>query len=523
MRDATMNALRSPARVPLISRERRNGRHGPRSKVKRTILCLVLLALLSGFCAGSAYAVDAQEASEDIRDMLVDASRISVREPAERRQQEALYAVYARHDFSPLWMHNGALAPQALVLMQTLRTADQYGLRPQDYATELDASRLMGGTPGNTPREPVAAPAELDVALSAAALRFLTQLHFGRVDPQSAGFDLQTARAPLDLSALLERLATTDSVDQVVTSVEPQFYHYRLLKQALAHYRLLAAGQATATDSETSTAPFALRVRQIELTLERWRWLHEFTSPPIIVNIPQFRLFAFNSTHDRESEILQMDVIVGRTYPNLRTPVFAAEMKYVIFRPYWDVPFSIMEREMLPALRANPDYLRREHLEIVRGSSDSAAPLPPTPENIRALAAGSLRLRQQPGADNPLGLIKFMLPNAHNVYLHSTPAPRLFSQPRRAFSHGCIRVSDPVALAAYVLRNAPGTWTREAILATMNGSATRQVNLETPIPVMILYSTALATEDGAVLFFDDIYGHDRKLEKLLNLPPVPGR
>jgi murein L,D-transpeptidase YcbB/YkuD len=493
------------------------------AKVKCTTSRLVLLALLSTCCAANAYAVDARSAADAIRDALVSASRITPRDPAARRQQAALYAVYARHDFSPMWIDNGTLASQALVLMQTLGTADQYGLRQQDYATGLDASRLMGLKRGSAPREPLTAEANLDMALSAAALRFLSDLHFGRVDPQVAGFNLQTARAPLDLSALLERLATTNSVDAAVSSVEPQFYHYQLLKQALLHYRLLASGQATATQAEIATAPFARRIRQIELTLERWRWLPAFTSPPIIVNIPQFRLFAFNSTQDRKSEILQMDVIVGRTYPNLRTPVFAAQMKFVTFRPYWDVPSSIVQREMLPALRANPDYLRHEHLEIVRGASDSAAALPPTPENISALAAGSLRLRQQPGADNALGLIKFMLPNAYNVYLHSTPAPRLFSQSRRAFSHGCIRVSDPVGLAAYVLRNAPGTWTREAILAAMDGSVTRQVNLATPIPVMILYGTALATEDGAVLFFDDIYGHDRKLEKLLNLPAVANR
>jgi murein L,D-transpeptidase YcbB/YkuD len=131
-----------------------------------------------------------------------------------------------------------------------------------------------------------------------------------------------------------------------------------------------------------------------------------------------------------------------------------------------------------------------------------------------------VRLRQQPGVDNALGLVKFMLPNTYNVYLHSTPAHRLFSESRRAFSHGCIRVADPVALAAYVLRNAPGNWTPEAIRAAMNGPATLRVDLTRPIRVMVLYGTALATEAGPVLFFDDIYGHDRTLERLLGLPPA---
>jgi CBS domain-containing protein len=133
----------------------------------------------------------------------------------------------------------------------------------------------------------------------------------------------------------------------------------------LARYRLLASGSATASAAELLTAPYARRIRQIELTLERWRWLPTFTSPPIIVNVPQFRLFAFQSTRDRKAEILQMDVIVGRTYPRLQTPVFTADLKYVIFRPFWDVPYSITQREMLPQIRANPNYLRKERVTLV--------------------------------------------------------------------------------------------------------------------------------------------------------------
>src|SRR6266702_3507657 len=165
----------------------------------------------------------------------------------------------------------------------------------------------------------------------------------------------------------------------------------------------------------------------------------------------------------------------------LQTPVFTADMKYVIFRPYWDVPYSITQREMLRDIRANPDYLRKQHLELVRGSGDSIAVIPPSPESLQELASGTLRLRQQPGEDNALGLIKFMLPNTYNVYLHSTPAHRLFNQSRRAFSHGCIRVSDPVALATYVLHNAVGSWTPESITAAMHGSGSVRVNLTKPI------------------------------------------
>jgi murein L,D-transpeptidase YcbB/YkuD len=272
------------------------------------------------------------------------------------------------------------------------------------------------------------------------------------------------------------------------------------------------------------TRPLAERVRQIELSLERARWLPpRLDSPPIIVNIPQYRLFAFRTTDDREDAMLQMKVIVGRTYPSQNTPVFAADMRYVVFRPYWDVPASIVREEFLARLRADPAWATRNGYEIVAGPGDDARPVAPSSDSVEALARGALRLRQRPGPGNALGLAKFMFPNRYNVYLHGTPAQSLFAASRRAFSHGCIRLEDPVQFAEFVLRNDPA-WNREAIVAAQQGSEPVRVNLAQPIRVMILYATALATESGDVLFFEDIYGHDTRLARQLRarkpLPPV---
>jgi L,D-transpeptidase YcbB len=498
---------------------------------------------------------------------------------AKNRIRDSLKAVYA--DGRTLWSTRSGPSAQARAVLDTLADAESYGLRARDYAVSVPAGDGASDEAGR---------ARFDVALSSAALRFVDNLHFGRIDPAADGFHLGQPPAPLDETGILRQLATAASEQPLIASVEPQFYHYGLLKQALGRYRKLAIDpalsplpplavrsvkpgdpfpQAAAVrrllhalgdfpdDAAAASAepqldpplveavkrfqerhaidadgaigaatyaalatPLAKRVRQIELTLERWRWLPPFTEPPIIVNIPQYRLFAFNSTRDRKADILQMDVIVGKSYPQTRTPVFADDMKFVIFRPYWDVPRSITLREELPKLRADPGYLEREHLEIVRGGSESATPLPATPEVLAELAAGTVRLRQRPGPDNALGLVKFMLPNAYNVYLHSTPAQRLFGESHRAFSHGCIRVSDPVALAQYVLRDTPGSWTRETIEAAMNGEDSRRVDLAHPIRVMIVYATVLATEAGPVLFFDDIYGHDRQLAAALGLGPA---
>lgn len=263
------------------------------------------------------------------------------------------------------------------------------------------------------------------------------------------------------------------------------------------------------------TTPFAQRVHQIELTLERWRWTTALQRPDIVVNIPQFMLYALPRATGPGDELLEMPVIVGQSYPHMRTPVFAAAIQRVIFQPYWDVPPGILQRELLPLIRKNPAYLARNDMEIVRGPGDDAVVVEPTPAAIAALARGELRLRQRPGPKNALGPVKFVLPNPYNVYLHATPELRLFERSRRAFSHGCIRVSKPAALAHYVLRNAPGDWSPEAIEAAMCGSQTLRVDLITPVRVLVFYGTAAATQSTGVMFFEDLYGYDRKLAALL--------
>ncbi len=555
----------------------------PRRRLKRCVAAV----LVSAF-AGLSYDLYAQTAA-GTRAQL--AAAISAQGPITHRgtpdhgATQALRAVYAHDADAPLWSQNGRPTSQAQSLLHELQQAGAYGLQPTDYGAE--AIGRLSEAPAGAGDD--ARWAQFDVRLSAAALHFLSDLHYGRVDPLAAGFHLEGAHDELDLAAALEALSRTSDITATLAAAEPPFYHYQLLKEALARYRALAqhpeltqlpalraavkpgdsyAGAAAlrsllqalgdlprnapappgglTLDEDLSagvrnfqarhgltadgvlgkgtfaelTTPLAQRVRQIELTLERWRWLPPFRTPPIIVNIPQFRLFAFRTMEDRVADIQQMDVIVGRTFPRNQTPVFEADMRFVVFRPYWDVPYSITRTEMLPKIRANPGYLAAQHLEIVRGEQDSSPAVPATAENIQSLADGTLRLRQLPGEDNALGLIKFMFPNSYNVYLHSTPAHRLFKEPVRAFSHGCIRVSDPVTLAEYVLNSTPGEWSREKIQAAMDGGATVRVNLARPINVLILYGTALATEAGPTLFFDDIYGYDRKLEHQLDLAPL---
>jgi murein L,D-transpeptidase YcbB/YkuD len=185
-------------------------------------------------------------------------------------------------------------------------------------------------------------------------------------------------------------------------------------------------------------------------------------------------------------------------------------MRYVIFRPYWEVPPSIIHAELIPKIRRNPGYLAAHNFMVVDGAGDGVA----GGSVLAGLNSGTYRIRQKPGPKNSLGLIKFIFPNSYNVYMHGTPATQLFSRSRRDFSHGCIRLENPLALAEWVLRDNPD-WPADRITAAMNGSETIQVNLTQPIPVLILYSTAVAEPDGQVHFFDDIYGYDAELRQVL--------
>jgi murein L,D-transpeptidase YcbB/YkuD len=260
--------------------------------------------------------------------------------------------------------------------------------------------------------------------------------------------------------------------------------------------------------------PIATRVHQIVLSLERLRWLPDFAPGPLIaINIPSFQLWAFADTPDADRPTLSMPVVVGRAMRS-ETPVFIGEMRYVEFSPFWNVPRGILRNELLPRLASDPSYLEREDMEIVSIRRDGRALASEDGAGIAALRSGEARLRQRPGPRNPLGGVKFVLPNTMDIYLHATPARDLFERSRRDFSHGCIRVREPEALAQFVLRGQP-EWTPAAIEAAMGSGVNRTVALARPVPVIVFYTTAIVDAEGRARFLADIYGHDRTLQRAL--------
>jgi L,D-transpeptidase YcbB len=348
----------------------------------------------------------------------------------------------------------------------------------------------------------------------------------GRVgDTAEAALRLRVPLKPGDsasgLDALARRLLLTGDLPNAGAAA-PLKYEGALVeavKRFQTRHGLASEGVLGKETLAGLNVPLSWRVRQLELALERLRWISDLSGEPfLMVNIPMFEVTAWESPWASGAPSFRTGVIVGKAL-DTETPVFQDEMRYIIFRPYWNIPPGITEEEVIPAIETDRNYLKKNNMEIVDGQGDDAKSLGEKGVNLDDVARGRLRIRQRPGPENALGLIKFVFPNNQNIYLHATPAEQLFDRTRRDFSHGCVRVEDPVGLAAWVLRDQP-EWTPERITEAMNGEEiSRRVNLTRPLPVILFYTTAVVEPDGMVRFAGDIYGQDRTLDRALGQAP----
>jgi L,D-transpeptidase YcbB len=311
---------------------------------------------------------------------------------------------------------------------------------------------------------------------------------------------------------LIRLLTRIGDLPDGAVSAYSNFYQGALVtavRRFQARHGLAPDGRIDKSTLAQLNTPLAFRVHQLELALERWRRVpYDPSRAAIVLNIPEFRLRASRDNHlDLESKI-----VVGQADGH-KTPLFSSKLQTVIFRPCWDVPLSIQEDELVPEIVRDPSYLAANHLEMVDEQGDVVA-RSLSAELLDQLVTGNLRLRQAPGPQNVLGLVKFVFPNDYSVYLHATSAPALFARPRRDFSHGCIRVERAADLAEWVLRDESG-WSRDRIVKAMHGSESVSVPLTQPIQVATIYVTAMALENGEVHFCEDIYGEDEAFEKQL--------
>ena len=506
---------------------------------------------------------------------IVAAGRLSdLRWPDFSDFRVQVQSFYDPSSYSLAWVRDNQPTPQARVMIEVLQQADSKGLTAEDYDSSRWNARM------NQLSDPAAA-ARFDLALTVSAMRYISALHLGRVNPSHLKFGLTAKSARFDLPQFLrDAIANGQDVKASLVDVEPPFPGYKRALLALQHYQQLSGqengealpepakpvdpgspyagvprltrllrllgdlpadaevpagdtyqaplvdavkrfqerhgltpdGRLGAQTVKQLNAPLSSRVEKLRLTLERWRWLpHEFPQPPVVVNIPEFRLRGYDSNG---GIVFTSNVIVGKAFRH-QTPVFDKDMRFIVFRPYWNVPPSIRRSEIVPAIQRDRGYIAKKNYEVVTSGGQVVTSGEISDDVLAQLRAGKLSVRQKPGPNNALGLVKLMFPNEYNVYLHSTPSQQLFSQTRRDFSHGCIRVEKAAELAAWALQGKP-EWTLEKVKSTMQGDKDNvQVNLSKPIPVLILYGTAVAEEDGSTHFFDDLYGHDAELEKIL--------
>jgi murein L,D-transpeptidase YcbB/YkuD len=497
----------------------------------------------------------AQPVSSAIRTLAAEAARLPALPSGPYDEAAWLDRFYAARKYAPAW--NPSTAAAALWV---LRQAPLQGLDPLDYGLEALERQLSAGGAGSARFDAALTSAMLHYLADLRVGRVRSDYHTRLPDVRLKQYDpVERLRTGLAAGKLQAAVQAAEPALRQYGRVKAALAQYRVLARhpypaialppakirpgavypdaTMLFERLVLLGDLPAnapppndgiyseelkegvqrfqarhglqddgvlgrgTINALNVTP-AQRVRQLALTLERLRWLPDFgPGPLIVVDLPAYRLSALQNGSGAEQP-LEMRVVIG-TALKTETPLFVGHMRYLEFNPYWNVPRSILEKEMLPKLARNPAYLAQNAMETV-----------PPDASVADLKAGRARVRQRPGPKNALGAVKFALPNPMDIYLHSTPARELFALSRRDLSHGCIRVEHPAALAQFVLGR-QSSWTADTIQEALQPGPTRHVDLARPIPVVMFYATASVDSDGNVRFAADMYGHDAKLVQAL--------
>jgi murein L,D-transpeptidase YcbB/YkuD len=476
---------------------------------------------------------------------------------------------YANRNYEPIWVDFGGATDRARQMAEILRTSYVDGLMPTDYASpRIDA--LLNASDDDS-------RAELEVLLGLATLHYGTDLGEGRVEPAMVDPELFVHPQKVDRLAMMESVAAVSDLKAYFATVAPQRPEYKRLKAALADYRQIEADGGWLTLPDGPTLKPGMRDPQVALlrqrlmfegdlkapsddpelydpdmedAVKRFQYRHGLTPDGAVgpktraeINVPVHDriatmvlnmerrrwmpndlgyLYVFVNMADFELKVVKgpktifvTKVVVGT--PFHRTPVFSADMKYLVFNPYWHVPQSIASKELLPKIKNNPGWLTAHNYTLLSDWSSSAVPISPWSVNWSRVTRKNFhfKIRQGSGDDNALGRIKFMFPNRFNVYLHDTPSKSLFDKTVRSFSHGCIRVQHPDELAAVLLGATMPGWDLDRVRAKIATNTRSTLRLDKPIPVHLTYLTAWVNKDGTVNFRDDIYGRDATLAQAL--------
>lgn len=411
-----------------------------------------------------------------------EAMRASVLERAGQTKNESLIRFYAGRDGAPLFVARDGVTAKGRATLARLALAGDDG---------LDAPLLRKLDPSGETDPEILAQYEIDMAQAAVA--YARAARGGRIEPRRLGKLITPKLALPTAYDVLESLAVARDADRALASYNPQHPSYRALRAKLAELRETTGSVETPAPVEAEKrSPASVSVADVLANMERWRWLPaDLGEKYIIVNVPEYRMRLID--HDRT--VHEARVIVGK--PNTQTPVFSDAMEHIIVNPSWNIPPSIMKKEILPKLAEDPNYAARLGYQVYRSGN-------------------SISVRQPPGERNALGLIKFIFPNEHAVYLHDTPNRTLFARDQRAFSHGCVRVDQPFRLAEVLLADQGYD---EPRLRGMVGSGERMIKLAKPVPVHLTYFTLKVGENGEIEKIADIYSYDPPLKTALSTQP----
>lgn len=561
-------------------RSRRNPSSATPAGVSRAIAAILGLTAL----ASCSVPLERRIAAE-LRSVMGNSSAVA-RGDLSEEDWKTLHQLYQKRDFRPLWTLDSRPTPQAAALLRALRDAPADGLDSTSLSTrwleptarrlrrerspavrqiaEFDA-RLTGATArylvalgrGQIPPEalgwelrerPDLDLADLLSSMSAAKDPILEIKRLQPSHPQyralrkvlrryrallAAGWNLPRFKAPLRSNQKSSQVPALRRLLVAVGDMPPSAAHPRdslrmdgRVVRALKHFQrrhgIPAVGHLDSMTVAELNVPLGTRVRQIELSMERWRSQYRVGSAPyVVVNLAAFSL-EYVGGSGSPSDRLRQRVVVGKATDSTMTPLLVSRAGRVVVWPYWNVPVSIVRNEILPEFLKDSTYIERNHYEIVRFATAESPPLPATLENLDKVIARGLLLRQRPGPWNPLGQAKLLFPNKYEVYLHGSPAREYFSRRRRDVSHGCVRVDDILTLAERVLQEQP-EWDPKVMEEALEDSVEVPIDLRRTVPIYFIYATAVASEQGEVFFYHDLYGHDARLDSLLQAEQVKKR
>ncbi len=533
------------------------------------------IAIAAAGCAGSGKSDQAISAS--LKKQLDQGVRLFRRPTVDIDDLQPLArAFYRGRKFVPAWVTSRGATDDAKQLMEAIAATPEQGLDPANYAADsirIAVKDVEAGMMG--PASDAGRLAALDLRLTRTFLGLAAHLALGQVNPKQIPADWHVERPAVDLVSILNKALEGHRVrDALLEDLAPDDDRYRRLRDALKRYHEIAAeggwpqvpagaplkrgqrgdrvktlqarlavtgdlgsagsgafdpateaavrrfqqrhglgpnGVVGAAELASLNVPVERRIHQIELNMERARWRRQpIEGRYVMVNIPDFTLQVVDNKHP----VLAMRVVVGKQFT--KTPIFSDEITYLVLNPSWNITQNIAANEMLPLVQENRDYLKEHSIRVFDGPADDAKEVDPNDVNWGSLSKDEFKysLRQDPGAENPLGRVKFMCPNQFDVYLHDTSAEHLFNAQERDFSHGCVRVEKPIELAEYLLHGRTDGDHAE-ILAGLAASRDSSVKLPNPIPVHIVYWTAWVGEQNEVHFRDDVYELDRVLDRAL--------